>query len=425
MPPKHSILVVDDEERIRKSLSGLLQDHGYEVATASNGMECLKIMSDRGFDLVVLDIIMPEMTGIEILRIIKENYKDTEVIIVSAYADKEKAIAALRLNAYDLIEKPFESETMLKTVSRCLEQMELRREIKKKSRELEESEERYRNLFENAYDMIQSVLPDGRFVFVNPAWIRAMGYTWEDLKEMTVFDIIHPDSRQHCAEVFQKVMSGERVDRVEAKFAAQDGRVIDVEGTLGVRLGKEGVIVSYGIFRDITERKKAADFLIDSEERLRAIVDNAAAVIFLKDTHGRYLLVNRRYEDLFHVKSSAIRSKTDYDIFPRDMADAFCKNDQMVVQTGQPIEVEEHVPHDDGIHIYISVKFPIRRSTGEIYAVCGIATDITERKKADELLFQAKHDWEDTFNTITDMITINDKDFRSSSFGKDIRHKMF
>lgn len=122
---------------------------------------------------------------------------------------------------------------------------------------------------------------------------------------------------------------------------------------------------------------------LETEERLSAITDNAPTVIFMKDVSGRYIHVNRLYEELFHVDNADLQGKTDHDIFPREMADAFCKNDQKVIQSGQPIEIEELVPHDDGIHTYISLKFPLRRTSGEIYAVCGIATDITKRRQAE------------------------------------------
>jgi signal transduction histidine kinase len=81
-----------------------------------------------------------------------------------------------------------------------------------------------------------------------------------------------------------------------------------------------------------------------------------------------------------------MQGKTDHDIFPKDMADAFIEADKKVIHAGQPLDVEERVPQDDGIHTYISVKFPLRDSSGEIYAVCGIATDITERKAAENQL---------------------------------------
>ena len=146
MQSPHRILVVDDEEKIRKSLSGLLRDNGYEVVTAGSGPECLQILSLQNIDLVILDIVMPEMNGIEVIEKIKKKYRETEVIMLSGQADKEKAIAVLRLNAYDLIEKPFESREMLNTIAHCLTQLSLRKEIEMKRGELRESEHQYRYL---------------------------------------------------------------------------------------------------------------------------------------------------------------------------------------------------------------------------------------------------------------------------------------
>ncbi len=125
---------------------------------------------------------------------------------------------------------------------------------------------------------------------------------------------------------------------------------------------------------------------VEDENRLRAITDNARTIIFMKDVSGRYIHVNRLYEELFHIDNASIQGKTAYDVFPQDIADAIRKTEQEVIDSGQPLEVEELVPHDDGPHTYISVKFPLRKISGEIYAICGIATDITERKQAEQAL---------------------------------------
>ncbi len=124
----------------------MLEDNGYGVINAGSGSECLQVMSSQEFDLVILDIVMPEISGIEVLQRIREKYKDTEVIMVTGYADKEKAIATFRLGAYDFIEKPFESREILNTVANCLNQSELKKEIERKNCQLRESEEQYRYL---------------------------------------------------------------------------------------------------------------------------------------------------------------------------------------------------------------------------------------------------------------------------------------
>ncbi len=127
-----------------------------------------------------------------------------------------------------------------------------------------------------------------------------------------------------------------------------------------------------------------ANALNENRQQLQDILNNAPAVIFMKDAEGRYLLINRQYELLFHISKSEIIGKTDYEIFPKDMADVFSHNDQQVITAQCHVEVEEYAPHDDGIHTYLSVKFPLRDATGRMYAVCGIATDISERKEAEE-----------------------------------------
>ncbi len=143
---------------------------------------------------------------------------------------------------------------------------------------------------------------------------------------------------------------------------------------------------NHALEAEAAERKQAQELLRESQQRLSAILDNSFAVIYLKDAHGRYLLVNRRFETLFHVERAAVHGQTDHDIFPQLMADAFRANDERALKSRDALTIEEIAPQDDGLHTYISVKFPLRDAAGEPYGVCGISTDITERKRAESQL---------------------------------------
>jgi PAS domain S-box-containing protein len=131
------------------------------------------------------------------------------------------------------------------------------------------------------------------------------------------------------------------------------------------------------------EREQAARLLLEAQHLLGSVVDNAAAAIYVKRLDGRYLLVNRRYQELFHVTQPAMLEMTDHDLFEPECADAFRRADQRVAETGMTLQLEELVPLEDGEHTYISVKFPVRDAQDRIYAVGGISTDITELKRRD------------------------------------------
>ncbi len=140
--------------------------------------------------------------------------------------------------------------------------------------------------------------------------------------------------------------------------------------------------------KDIAERARVQQALENSEARLHQILNNTTAMVFVKDTDGRYLFVNRQWEHLFHLRQAEVVGKTDREILPEEIAQAFRTNDLLVLQRNAPFEFEETAPLDDGLHTYISIKFPLHDANGVAYAVCGISTDITERKRSDEALHQ-------------------------------------
>ncbi len=146
----------------------------------------------------------------------------------------------------------------------------LAREINSMLEALREGEERYRDLFENANDLIQSATPDGHFVYVNKAWQKTLGYSEEEIANLTLWDIIHPDSRAHCQEVFQQIMAGGSVARVEAAFVTRDGKKVVVEGSANCRFVDGKSVATRGIFRDITERKQMEQQLREQNEQLDA-----------------------------------------------------------------------------------------------------------------------------------------------------------
>ena len=123
-----------------------------------------------------------------------------------------------------------------------------------------------------------------------------------------------------------------------------------------------------------------------SKKRFQDIMDNSSAVIFAKLSDGRYLFINKEFEKLYKVDRTKVINVTDFDIFPKEFAEAFTARDKIIFQTEKAITYEEKIPHEDGMHTYIIAKFPLRDSAGKFYAIAGIATDVSGLKRIEETL---------------------------------------
>jgi PAS domain S-box-containing protein len=239
------------------------------------------------------------------------------------------------------------------------------------------------------------VLPDEPWSSLRtPVWwsprVKAMlGYTDEEFPDVL--------------ESWASRLHPEDTDRVFAALTAHIDRhdPYDVEYRLLTKAGEyqwfrargqaiwdeTGQVVRMsGSLQCVTDRKHAEDALRRSEQLLQNVADNTTAVIYVKYADGRYLLANRRFEQIFNLTTDQTVGHTDHEIFPKDIAEAFRANDVGVLERNTTVEYEEYAPHPDGLHAYISLKFPLCDHTGAPYATCGISTDITERTRIEHSL---------------------------------------
>jgi PAS domain S-box-containing protein len=142
-----------------------------------------------------------------------------------------------------------------------------------------------------------------------------------------------------------------------------------------------------GLSETLAERTADTD---RARDQLQMILDATTAVIYLKDADGRYIFVNRQFREVFHVRREQVIGRSDAEALPPPVAEALRGSDQAILKAGVPEEVEATIPLEDGPHTYIALKFPLLDAAGVSYAICSVATDITERKRADETLRKAK-----------------------------------
>jgi two-component system, NtrC family, sensor kinase len=251
-----------------------------------------------------------------------------------------------------------------------------------------DNESRFNTLAETATDGIISIDDRSKIRYANPAAGQMFGYELAEMLDKNLTDLMPERLRQiHLTSVSRYINTGEKHIHwraVELIGLHKSGREFPIEISFGEDVQSDGHFFT-GIVRDVTERKRSEDALRTSEQRLLAIVDNTTAVIFIKDLELRYVLINREYERLFGIGRDQIRGKTDFDIHPRDVAETLQANDRQVIGAAAPIQFEETVPQKDGEHHYVVVKFLLHDRAQRPYAICGIATDITVLKRAEEL----------------------------------------
>ena len=271
---------------------------------------------------------------------------------------------------------------------------------------LRESEERYRGLYHHTPAMLHSIDTSGRIVSVSDYWSDVMGYRREDVIGRRLTSFFTEESRRHAEEkVFKEFFKTGFVKDVPYQFVKKNNETIDVLLSAIADRNEQGHIKrTLAVSIDVTERKRAEEALKHAKEALsrysqdlerqvrhrtreiHSILKYTPAVVYIKDKEGCYILVNSRFEELFDVKNEEVKGKTDFDVLPEGVADQFRDSDLKVLANSQSYQENEHIPQADGLHTYLSVKFPIYDESGTISGVCGILNDITALKKAQDQL---------------------------------------
>lgn len=496
------VLIVDDDRRILELLVELLELEGYEIASASDGAEALELAQSFDPDVVVSDVVMPVVGGLELCRRLKEDPRTAyvPVLLISGIRKSNDAgIEGLYAGADDYLDLPFRNEELLVKVARLVERhrierhyreiveqaadiiytrdmdgyitsinaagarffgcspLEMRgrhlselvnaecaaqdieqmksyvgssplrstyrlRDAKGEMRCLEgmitvehdrrgqpigvrgvvrditdqqnadeairESEERYRELFENANDIIYTHDLQGNFTSLNRTGERITGYSREETMTMNVADVIAPEYLNLAREMIAH-KTAENVSTVyEVDLISKKGRRVRLEVSTRLIFRDGKPVGVQGIARDLTERKHSEEALRETQAFFNSFMDNSPAVAFMKDHTGRYVYVNKPFERLFGQKLSFLKGRMSFDWLPPETAAQTHDHDLKILHSGRPEQIIETIPTEDGTpHYWLVFKFPTIDASGNKY-VAGVGVDITERRRAEDALAQ-------------------------------------
>lgn len=233
----------------------------------------------------------------------------------------------------------------------------------------------------------------GNITYMNAAAENLYGWSEEEALGKPILNVTpSPNSQEKAKEIMKtlrqgKSWSGEFLvkHRDGSDFFAQvtDTPILDENGNL------IGII---GVSQDITERKAMDEELRKSASEMRTLIHAIPDIVYFKNRDGRYLIVNRTFEDFFHITSDEAFGKTDQDILPPNLAEACLDSDKEAIKTGNTVHSEEYLKTESGENIiFESIKTPLSDDKGNVIGIVGISRDITERIKAEQKLKRA-HD---------------------------------
>lgn len=270
------VLIVDDEPRMRSSIRLLLASTGRDILECDTGTKALAILKSQEIDLILLDINLPDISGLEVMEWITGNNIPTSIIMVSADADIDSAIRALRGGAVEFVRKPHGLDEIEHKVENALHRRRLERSNALMTARLEQSERLHRFLVENSPDLIYTLDHEGRFIFINGRVESLLGYTREELIGSYYTVIVHEEDLQHAVYAFIERRNDDRAtSNIEVRLKCKDNsfrhfgsrHIVAMLSATGIYdNGSEGqeeqtrrFIGTYGVATDITERKAAEE----------------------------------------------------------------------------------------------------------------------------------------------------------------------
>jgi PAS domain S-box-containing protein len=201
---------------------------------------------------------------------------------------------------------------------------------------------------------------------------------------------VHPDDRAAVDEEIKRAIRERDIYRIEFRIVRPDGTIywLSDRGKVYYDQKNDPAYMTGAVF-NVTERKKAEETLRESETKYRTLVENIPQRIFFKDEHSVYISCNENYARNLKIKSEEIAGKTDYDFYPKELAEKYRTDDKRIMESGKAEEIEEKYIQEGKEFIVQTVKTPVKDEQGNVIGILGVFWDITERKNKEKLILDA------------------------------------
>ncbi|EXJ14402.1 response regulator [Imhoffiella purpurea] len=386
------LLLVEDSEDDAILLLNALEEAGYAVdhTRVESAEALISALPSAAWQTVISDYRLPGFDGLRALEIVRRYTSDLPFIFVSGTVQDRIGVKAMQGGANDYILK--DNLTRLGPV--------IRRELKQaeRRREMLATKVQYRAILDSVQDAIIVTTRSGLIHVFNKSAEAIFGYSAREILGLGIGLILPDQDYERLVTLSSRLLCDPnstqvwKPDHQIVRGRRKDGTPISLEASAAVaRLEDQSGHTL--VLRDISDRLRAERELRESQERLQTLLQTIPDPVWLKDTQGRFLACNRRFEALYGASEADIVGKTDDDFTDRASADFFRAHDLATMAAGRARTNEEEIlfASDGHRELMQTIKTPVLDGRGEIMGVLGIARDITELKRAEHELEQHRN----------------------------------
>jgi PAS domain S-box-containing protein len=399
------VLIVEDSEEDTLLIVRELKRGGFDpiherVETAEAMSAAL---TKQTWDLILADYSMPHFSGLEALKLSKESGLDLPFIIVSGSIGEDVAVEAMKSGAHDYLMKN-NLTRLIPAIQQGLRGTEGRRKLKVSQNALQESEKRYRQVVENATEIIYALDEKGNFTYGNPAGLKVTGYSLAELRSFNYADLVLPEHRERVMEIYiNQFRQRIPTTHVEFPFFNKAGEIIWFGQNTSLVI-EDGKVVGFQIIaRDITERKHAEEALRESEKKFRELFDEAPVGYFEYDSQGRITSVNRTELEMLGYTPEEMTGQPvwKFIIEEEEARQQILAKLAGTMPPGRAIE--RTYRRKDGTTFPVLVEDRlIRDGNGRITGIRCTLQDITNRKQREEALRSGEEKYRTILENIED-----------------------
>jgi PAS domain S-box-containing protein len=379
--PLHVLIVEDDEDHSKLiEISLLRYNSSFKVDTAQTGAACLKLVGSRPYAAIVLDILLPDQSGLEVLDKLARMNHETPVVVVSGHGNEQIAVDALKKGAYDYLVKDSNYINVLPNVlKKTIEKFHLEMKLK-------EAERLYQNIFENANDLILNVAPESLSVTdVNNKSSEMLRYEKDQLTAMVFTDLFRELDRQEAKALLQRTVAAGAYRNDNLAMVTAAGLEVPVAiNASAIRVNKRAYVLCN--IRDMAEQKQLQSMILESKKRLQNTFDGIQDIIYQVNRNMEIVIANKSFAGVCNNSSDNIIGRKCYDVMP------YCSEPcsecpvRATFDSGQPQFLERHRQE----RVFEMSTYPIHTVDSNLEAVAVYARDVTERKRLETTLVQSE-----------------------------------